>query len=54
VFAKNLLAVRLTFNKRYRFKSANYALSGVGEAANAAEGVQEAKGGHISKGGINP
>jgi hypothetical protein len=40
VFVKNLLTVRLTFNKRYRFKSANNALGGVAKAANAAECVK--------------
>jgi hypothetical protein len=41
VFTKNLLAIRFTLNKRYRFKSANYALSGVAKPANAAECVKQ-------------
>jgi hypothetical protein len=41
VLTKNPLAIWLAFNKRYCFKSANYALSGVTKAANPAEGVKQ-------------
>lgn len=40
MLAKNPLAKRLAFNKRYRFKSANYALSGVAKSTDAAECVK--------------
>jgi hypothetical protein len=41
MLTKNSLAIRLAFNKRYRFKSTNNMLSGVTKAANPAEGVKE-------------
>jgi len=40
MFTKNLLAVRFTFNKRYRFKSANNALGSIAKPTDAAERVE--------------
>ena len=43
MLTKNPLAIWLTFNKRYRFKSTNYALSSVAKSTNPAEGVKNPK-----------
>jgi hypothetical protein len=43
MLAKNPLAIRLTFNKRYRLKSANNMLSSVTKAADSAKRIQKPK-----------